>query len=106
MLRLAPRLLVLAACCIAAAAGFAPPATAQRRIGWWWDAPTTTHDPSGDPSVAALLKFVTENTGIVSSVMMQCGPTTKSGKLEGALSPACATVIPQLTKLGVGSELW
>ena len=74
----------------------------SRRVGWWWDAPST----SDDPSVAALLTFAAAHTNIVSSVLMRCGPSTKSGKIEGALSPACSRAIPALAKLGVGSELW
>ena len=73
-----------------------------RRISWWWDAPAS----ASDPTVDAMLGFAASNTGIVSSVIMLCGPTTQSGKIAGALSPACARAIPALAKLGVASELW
>lgn len=53
-----------------------------------------------------LLDWVKANSAIVTTILMQCGPTTKSGPVAGALSPACKSVIPRLAKLGVGSELW
>ena len=73
-----------------------------RRIGWWWDAPATADDPEVD----ALIKWVTAHTDITTSILMRCGPSTLSGKIAGALSPACARAIPELAKLGVESELW
>ena len=83
-----------------AAASSAP--AAARRIGWWWDAPSS----ADDPAVAALLSFCKTHKTIVSSILMQCGPTTQSGSIQGKLSPACTKVIPALSQLGIGSELW
>ena len=73
-----------------------------RRVGWWWDAPAT----AADPNVDALLSFCANHSAIVSSVIMQCGPTTKDGTVAGALLPSCARAIPALAKLGIGAELW
>jgi len=84
--------------CLVAAITTAP----ARHVGWWWDAPATADDPGVD----ALLGFVKEHPTIVSSVLMLCGPTTKSGTIAGELSPACTRVVPQLTALGVRPELW
>ena len=73
-----------------------------RRVGWWWDAPPT----AADPKVDAMLDFAGKHSDIVSSVIMQCGPTTKNGTVAGVLLPSCAKAIPALAKLGVGAELW
>ena len=76
--------------------------TSQRSVGWWWDAPAT----ASDPDVDALLSFAKNHSNIVSSVLMLCGPTTKSGSIVGDISPACTKAVPELTKLGVRPELW
>ena len=72
------------------------------RVGWWWDAPTS----ADDPRVNGLLSFAQENTDIVSTVLMRCGPSTKNGTIQGDLVPACIRAIPALAALGVESELW
>ena len=73
-----------------------------RRVGWWWDAPPT----AADLKVDAMLDFAANHSTIVSSVIMQCGPTTKNGAVAGALLPSCVRAIPALAKLGIGAELW
>merc|ERR1719498_175774 len=71
------------------------------------------------------LDFVTEHKNIVTTVIMRCGIVTCiknestvrpnvrclnnngiGGTVVGNLSKACATVIPELTRLGIRSELW
>ena len=76
--------------------------TLKRRVGWWWDAPGAADDPEVD----ALLAWVGAHTDITTSILMRCGPSTQTGRIAGALSPACARAIPELAKLGVESELW
>jgi hypothetical protein len=73
-----------------------------RQISWWWDAPQA----ASDPAVDALLSFSARHMDIVSSIFLRCGPTTKSGTIEGQLYPACQRAIPALVKLGVKAELW
>ena len=77
-------------------------AGSARRVGWWWDAPPT----AADPKVDAMLDFAANHSAIVSSVIMQCGPTTKNGVVAGSLLPSCVRAIPALAKLGIGAELW
>ena len=92
-----------------------------RSIGWWWTAPAT----ASDPAVDAMLTFVKENTGIVSTLIMECGIVTcvhnkshgadrtqcinnggAGGKITGELSPACLRALPTLNALGIRAELW
>ena len=93
----------------------------NRSISWWWSSPATADDPGVD----GLLNFVSNNTDIVSSVMMRCGVYTclrnessarphatclnnhgMGGKVTGNVSAACLRVIPVMLRLGVKVELW
>lgn len=95
--------------------------SAKKSISWWWTSPSTPNDPGVD----GFLNFVTNNTDIVSSVIMNCGVVTCihnrssvrphakclnnhgiGGKITGNLSEACLRVIPELTRLGIKTELW
>jgi hypothetical protein len=97
-----PTTMILLGALCAAVMSAPAAASASRRVGWWWDAPST----AADPKVDALLGFAKNHTSIVASVMMLCGPTTKTGAVVGELLPSCARAIPALEKLGVDSELW
>ena len=72
-----------------------------RRVSWWWDG------RSSQSNATALLSFVAQNDGIVSSVMLNCGYGVQAdGTLSGEVSTACAVAIRGLRKLNVGAELW
>eukprot|EP01051_Picozoa_sp_SAG22_P015227 SAG22_NODE_1962_length_3242_cov_2.053452_1_plen_265_part_00 len=101
----------------------------SRRAVSWWAAPTTAAD------AAALVVFAKEHRSVVTTVILECGVLTccrtgtgqcgnekntslpgyrytctnnggVGGVVTGNLSDACAQTIPQLTKLGVRSEIW
>lgn len=114
-------LAALMALCTVMARGVIGDDSPARTVSWWWTAP---EDPE-DPEVAGLLSFAKRNTDIISSIMMRCGVYTCirnesssrphstclnnggiGGKITGNLSEACLRVIPELTKLGITSELW
>ena len=101
----------------------APP----RQVGWWWSSPRGDDPAVVDPAVDYLISFATKHRNIVTTMIMHCGVNTcvtnyslprgspcenpgwdggHGGKINGTLSAACAKAIPQLTKLGVRSELW
>ena len=90
-----------------------------RAINWWWVGDNRNMDTK------PFLDFVTEHKNIVTTVIMRCGIVTCiknestvrpnvrclnnngiGGTVVGNLSKACATVIPELTRLGIRSELW
>lgn len=90
--------------------------TVRRAVGWWW-----VGDAAEDADVEAMLKFVTANHDIVSSLIMRCGVVTcvrtktrgvctnnngTGGVITGTLSPACKAVIPKLVALGITPEIW
>ena len=68
--------------------------------------PAPAPSTASDPAVEALISWVEKNRGVVSTILMLCGPTTKHGPVTGNLSAACVKTIPELAALGVGSELW
>ena len=91
----------------------------QRAINWWWvgDNPNMDTKP--------FLDFVTKHKNIVTTIIMRCGiatciknestvrPNVKclnnngiGGTIVGNLSTPCKTVIPELTKLGIRTEIW
>ena len=103
---------------------FAQHPPADRSISWWVQPP---HD-ADDPAVGALLTWVKAHKNIVTTLIMECGVETCThndtagaprtscvnpgydggfgGKIAGTLKPACAKLIPELTAVGVRSELW
>jgi hypothetical protein len=102
----------------------------QRAVSWWWAAP----DSLDDPGVQAFLDFAKAHRPIITTVIMncdvrtccrlgcgECGNARNSsckavprcsnnhgigGVISGTLRSACQKVIPELTKLGIRSELW
>jgi hypothetical protein len=96
----------------------------QRSISWWVQPP---HE-ANDPAVDALLGWVKSHKHIVTTLIMECGVETCThnttagaprtscvnpgynggfgGRIAGTLKPACAKLIPELTTMGVRSELW
>ncbi len=118
-------LLAVASSCLPIAAS----SSANTRAISWWAEPLTAADADG------LVSFAKKHRSIVTTVILECGVVTCcrtgtgqcgntkntslpgyrytctnnngiGGVLSGNLSAACAQAIPQLTKLGVRTELW